>query len=172
VRGPLINWLGLALGAAAALAALSTWQLAGGSTPAPARLSLVADHSHTLDVRPAGIALTRSIVPSASGSGLMRPITVRNATADPLRVRVRASSPDPALGRLVAVSVTTAGQTLVSGSVAGLRRPTAALLTLASHETAQLDVHAWLPPTRDDEWHARVGTVTVSFVTEPVGGPS
>ncbi len=172
VRRPLINWHGLALGAAAALAALSTWQVAGGSTPAPARLSLVADYSQTLDVRPAGVALTRSVVPSASGNGLIRPVTVRNATADPLRVRVRASSPDPALGRLVAVSVTKAGQTLVSGSLAGLRRPTATLLTLASHQTAQLDIDAWLPPTRDNEWHARLGTVTVSFVTEPVGGRS
>lgn len=172
MRRPLINWLGLALGAAAALGALSTWQLAGGSAPPPARLSLVAGYSHTLDVRPAGIPLTRSIVPSAAGKGLVRPVTLRNATADALLVRVRASSPDPALGRLVALTITRAGQTLFSGSLAGLNRPTAASFALASHETAQLNVRAWLPPTKNDEWHARVGTVTVSFVTEPAGSSS
>lgn len=170
MRRPLINWLGLALGAAAALGALSTWQLAGGSTPAPARLSLVADYSHTLDVRPAGIALTRSIVPSASGNALVRPVTLRNATADGLRVSVRASSPDPALDGLVALSITRAGQTLFSGTLGGLHRPTAALFALASHETTELEVHAWLPPTKNNGWHARVATVTVSFVTTPAGG--
>jgi hypothetical protein len=170
MRLPLISWLLLALGASAALAALSSWQLTGGSTPSPARLSLVTDYSHTLDVRPAGVAVTRPLVPSAAGNGLTQRVTVRNATGGALRVQLRASRVDPALDQIVALRITLAGRTLYSGSLATLLRPTSASFDLRSHASAHLTLHMWLPATHSDAWHARVGTVTVSFVTTPRPG--
>jgi hypothetical protein len=167
MRLSLINWLFIALGATAALAALGSWQLSGGSTPTPARLSLVAGYSHTLDVRPAGVALTRSLVPSAAGNGVTQRLTVRNATGGALRVQLRASRADQALDQLVALRITMAGRTLYSGPLARLLHPTSASFNLRSHTTAHLNVHMWLPATHNDAWHARVGTVTVSFVTTP-----
>lgn len=158
------EWGGAVIGAALAASLLAGWTVSGGTRAVPASVTVVADRSDDLDLRP-------TVVPQghaglAPGSPALEwAFTARNATASALVVRIRAVPQDEALDGALALRVRTRGVTIFTGLLRDLRLRGSDAFPLASHKTVRVDVHAWMPRTARG-YDARVESVPLRFVTE------
>src|SRR5262249_55668530 len=138
------EWGAAAAGAALAGAMLVSWAVPGGSRVPPASVTLTAERSADLDLRPVGVALGRARLVPASPA-LTRVVTARNATAGALVVRLRAVPREASLDGALAFRVRTGGVTIFSGTLGELRRAGTGTFTIPSHETARVQGRTWLP---------------------------
>jgi hypothetical protein len=162
------DWTAIVLGLALAALAVAGWRVDGGTMVPPAELTLQTATSETLAVSPTGRTAKGTLRASTPEAGLETRTTVRNATADALAVRLRAEPATTDLDRALTVRVAAKGQTIWEGPLGELREGMASPFVLASHETADVTVLAWIPQTSDDStWRARTVSVRLSFLTEP-----
>ncbi len=158
------EWGAVASGAALACALLVNWAVPGGTRVPPASVTLVAERSQDLDLRPAGVTLGRAMLAPASPA-LTRVVTARNATASALVVRLRAVPREASLDGALAFRIRTGGTTVFSGTLGELRRTGTRTFTIPSHETARVELRTWLPTTARG-YEARVESVPLRFVTD------
>ena len=158
------EWGAVVIGAAVAASLLAGWTVSGGTRAVPASVTIVADRSNTLDLRPVVVPQGHATLAPASPA-LEWAFTARNATASALVVRIRAVPQDAALDGALALRVQTRGATIFSGQLRGLRLHGSDAFPLASHKTVRIEVHAWMPSTARG-YEARVESVPLHFVTE------
>jgi hypothetical protein len=160
------EWGGALIGATLAVALLAGWSVPGGTRPAPASVTLAADRSDDLDFGAAAVSIGHARLAPGSPA-LERAFTARNATASALVVRIRAVPQDVSLDDALALRVSTGHATIFSGPLRDLRSRGSDTFALASHETARIDVRAWLPASARG-YQARVETVPLRFLTAKV----
>jgi hypothetical protein len=163
-----VDWTALVLGLALAALAVAGWRVDGGITTPPAEVSFQIAASQTLAVSPTGRTVKGTLRASSPDRGLEDRTTVRNATGDALAVRLKAEPVTTDLDRALTVRVTAKGQIGWEGPLGELRQGTPTPFVLASHETADVTVLAWITEAIDDEiWRARTVPVRLTFITEP-----
>jgi hypothetical protein len=162
-----IEWGAFSIGAVVALLSLAGWRIAGGREASAATVSLVAARSAEIDVRPAGVVLTKNgLKPSSSrAGGVEQTLSARNATAHALSVRLRATASSHDLDDVLAVRASVDGRVLYRGSLAGFRHGTRSAFALASHQTAQVRLAAWIPRDVRRGYQARIAQLTLELVT-------
>ena len=158
------EWGGAVIGAALAASLLAGWTVSGGTRAAPASVTIVADRSDTLDLRPLVVPQGHAGLAPASPA-LEWAFTARNATASALVVRIRAVPLDVALDDALALRVRTRGVTIFTGPLRDLRTRGSDSFPLASHATVRVDVDARMPSTARG-YEARVESVPLHFGTE------
>ncbi len=133
----------------------------------PAEVAFVTAPSDTLAVNPTGQTVKAALRASLPDQGLEDRLTLRNATADALAVRLVAKPATPGLDRALSVRVTAKGQPLWEGPLGELRGGTPETFVLQAHESTEVVVTAWIPDLVDDRiWRARKEAVQLSFATE------
>ncbi|HEV7846436.1 MAG TPA: hypothetical protein VGO83_09290 [Thermoleophilaceae bacterium] len=161
--GALAFLAGLALAAFLVLG----WRLAPGPGELGLELRLVVNSTGELGVSPAGqLAVGRGLRPRTDRDGLDAQTTVRNQTADPLRVTVRGRPSSRDLDRALVVTVRMAGRPLFDGPLAGLRAFSRRGASLAPGERAQLSVSVRLPAHAQSGYQARVEDLTLELGTK------
>jgi hypothetical protein len=162
-----IEWTALLLGAALAALAVAGWQVQGGIDTPPAEVTLVAAPSEDLALTPpGGTATTGGLRASEPNEGLEQRTTVQNATGDPLLVGLRAEPATAELDRAIRVRVSAKGEIVFDGPLGDLRGGTPGSIELASHESTEVTVLAWIPPEADEDlWRGRVQEVQLTYVT-------
>jgi hypothetical protein len=158
------EWGAAAIGAAVAGSLLVGWAVPGGTTAPPASVTLVAERSQDLDLRPAGSTLGRALLAPASPA-LTRVVTARNATASALVVRLRAVPREASLDGALAIRIRAGGSTVFAGRLWKLRERGSRPFTIPSHESVRVQVRAWLP-AHAIGFEARAETVPLQFLTE------
>lgn len=167
--GTLKVWVGFAAGVAVVALLLPGWTVRGGTSSPGAHITLAPQRSVNLDVHPVARPLARKeLVPSAAARGLSGVVSARNATADTLRVRLRANPESWALDNLLQIRVHRRGHTVFSGPLGALRDGVS-LGTLASHATMSLRVRAWLAPEAGSGWAGRWDAIPLTFETTARG---
>jgi len=163
-----IEWTALLLGAALAALAVAGWQVQGGIDTPPAEVTLAAAPSEELALTPpGGTATSGTLRASEATDGLEQRTTVQNATGGPLLVGLRAEPATSGLDRALLVRVSAGGETVFDGTLGELRAGTPGRFELASHESAEVTVQAWISPAVDDElWRGRVENVQLIYVTK------
>lgn len=135
--------VGFAAGLAAVAVALHAWAIASAGTALGMDLTIVATAPGELAVAPAGVVLRAHGL--QRGRAVVRgAMTLRNVTAVPVRVRVRALPSTRELDRALELSLTSRGRTIAAGSVAELRRWSRGRMTLGVRESAPLELRARL----------------------------
>jgi hypothetical protein len=163
-----IEWTALLLGAALAALAVAGWQVQGGIDTPPAEVTLVAAPSEELALTPpGGTATTGTLRASEPKDGLEQRTTVQNATGGPLLVGLRAEPATAELDRTLLVRVSAGGEIVFDGPLGDLRAGTPGWFELASHESTEVRVQAWISPSvEDDLWRGRVQNVELIYVTK------
>ncbi len=163
------DWVALLAGLAIAAALVATWRVDGGSAAPPARVEIVTSPSAQIAINPDGITSeAQKLVPSSPGDGLRRTVEIRNATAEPLDLRVKAVTDRPELNGTLEVDVRAGARQVYGGPLAGLESGSQAF-ALDAGESLALSVLAWVPEGADSEdWAGR--SVSVALELEPVGG--
>lgn len=162
-----IEWTALLLGAALAALAVAGWQVQGGIDTPPAEVTLVAAPSPDLALTPpGGTAATGELRASEPNDGLEQRTTVQNATGDPLLVGLRAEPATAELDRTLLLRVSAKGEIVFDGTLGDLRAGTPGSFELASHESTEVTVLAWISPAvEDDLWRGRVQNIELTYVT-------
>jgi hypothetical protein len=162
-----IEWTALLLGAALAALAVGGWQVQGGIDVPPAEVTLVAAPSGELALTPpGGTATSGKLRASEPSDGLAHRTTVQNATGGPLLASLRARPATAELDRTLHVRVSAKGEILFDGMLGELREGTPGSVELASHESAEVTVLAWIAPAAAEElWRGRVADVELTYVT-------
>jgi hypothetical protein len=163
-----VDWTALVLGLTLAALAVAGWRVDGGITTPPAEVSFQTAASPTLAVSPTGRTVKGTLRASTPDRGVEDRMTVRNATGGALAVRLRAEAATSDLDEALAVRVTVKGEALWEGPLGELQEGMPTSFVLASHETADVTVLAWIPETSDDEiWRARTTAIRLTYLTEP-----
>ncbi len=163
-----VDWTALVLGLALAALAVAGWRVDGGITTPPAEVSFQVTASQTLAVTPTGETVSGTLRASDPDRGLEDRMTVRNATGGALAVRLQAQPATTDLDRALNLRVSARGQMVWEGPLGELRQGTPTPFVLASHETVDVTVLAWITEAIDDDtWRARTVPVRLSFLTEP-----
>ena len=163
-----IEWTALLLGAALAAVAVAGWQVQGGIDAPPAEVTLVAAPSQELALTPpGGTATTGNLRASEPNEGLEGRTTVQNATGGPLLVGLRAEPATSDLDRTLLLRVSAKDELVFDGTLGDLRAGTPGWFELASHESTEVTVRAWIAPAADEElWRGRVENVELVYVTK------
>jgi hypothetical protein len=116
----------------------------------------VTSPSDLVAISPEGVtAESQRLVPSLPEDGLRRQLTLRNATAEALDVRVRAALGSPLLAEVVDAEVRAGSELVYRGPLSGLARGSD-FFALDPAESLNLDVVAWIPEGMDsDDWAGR-----------------
>ena len=171
-KGSLKVWVGFAAGVIGVAVLLPGWTVRGGTERPGARITLAPQRSVSLDVQPVERPLAAKVlVPSSSAGGVGGVFFARNATAEALRVTLRAGVETRALDPLLRIRVQAAGRKPFVGTLGSLRRGVP-LGTLPSHATIAVRIRAWLASEAGSGWVGRQEQITLSFVTRSVGGLS
>lgn len=138
-----VRALGFAAGLATVAVALHAWAIAPAGAALGTDLTILATAPGELAVAPAGVVLrVRGL---RRGKAVVRgAMTVRNVTAVPVRVRLRALPSTRELDAALELELTLRGRTIAAGSVAELRRWHRGLVTLGVRERAPLELRARL----------------------------
>lgn len=163
-----IEWTALLLGAALAALAVAGLQVQGGIDTPPAEVTLAAAPSEELALTPpGGTATSGTLRASEPADGLEQRTTVQNATGGPLLVGLRAEPETSELDGVLLVRVSAGGEGVFDGTLGELRAGAPGRFELASHESAEVTVQAWIPPAADEGlWRGRVGNVRLIYVTK------
>jgi hypothetical protein len=165
-----IDLLALVAGVGLAALAVVGWRVEGGTTPSPAEVAVLVAPSQDLAVATvSGSDEATKLQGSTSGEGIERRLAVRNATGSRLNVRIQADASSRELDGALRLRVRTDGQTLFEGELGALRSGGPAF-PLESHQTADVEVLAWIPLEADGHtWGARAEQIQIHFVTTPTG---
>lgn len=166
-----IDWLALVAGVVLAALALAGWRVDGGLNPPPADVALLVAPSQDIAIATtSGSDEAVAIRATDSELGVSRSLEIRNATGSKLDLRLQATPATGELDSSLLVRIATGGQTLFEGSLGALRAGTPAF-ALESHQTSDVQVLAWIPPTAEDQsWGARSEQVQLEIVTETPSG--
>lgn len=162
-----IEWTALLLGAALAALAVAAWQVQGGIETPPAEVTLLTAPSNALALTPpGGTDVTAKLRASEAADGLEGRTTVQNATGGDLVVRLRAEPGTTDLDRALLVRVTAKGELVFDGTLGDLRGGTDRGFELASHESTEVAVQAWVSPAIDEDvWRGRATSVRLVYTT-------
>jgi hypothetical protein len=170
-RHPWFDRIALLGGAAVAAIALLGWRVEGGSQASPASVAIVASSSSDVAVeQPDGSVDAVELRPSEPSGGVERVLTVTNATGAPLAFRVKAEPQAHDLDEILTVRVRIGEAAVYEGDLGGLAQGSAPF-ALASHESADLSVAAWIPMDAGDGWQARSVEVPLTFQTTQAAMP-
>jgi hypothetical protein len=160
--GALAFLAGLALAAFLVLG----WRMAPGPSELGLELRLVLNSTGELGVSPAGqLAVGRGLRPRTGNDGLEAHTTVRNQTADPISVAVRARPSSRDLDRVLMVRVRLAGRPLFNGPLGELRTFSRRGVSLAPGERARLSISTRLPARVRSGYQARIEDLTLELGT-------
>jgi hypothetical protein len=163
-----IDLLALAAGVALAALAVVGWRVEGGTTPPPAEVALLVAPSQDLAIATvSGSDEATKLEGSKPESGIERRLEVRNATGNRLNVRIQASASSGELDEALRLQIRTENQTLFEGTLGSLRA-NGPSFTLDSHQTADVQVVAWIPvEANGTQWGARNAQIEIAFPTTP-----
>jgi hypothetical protein len=163
------DWVALLAGLAIAAALVATWRVEGGAAPAPARIEIVTAPSEQIAISPDGVTATaQKLVPSLPEDGLRRTLELRNATAEPLDVRLKAIANRADLGQAVELDVRAGARRIYAGTLAGLE-PGSEQFPLGPGQSLPLTLAAWIPEGASAaDWAGR--SVSVSLELQAGGG--
>lgn len=138
------KWIGAAAGIMLAAALVLSWKVPAEGRPLPAEVSVRADPSGELELRPAGdfLSAPRLRVGGRAASGTL---LLHNITPVTLAVRVRLEPSSSALDRALLVRLDGDGRQLVAARLGALRRWSARALTIRPGRSAVLRVRVSLP---------------------------
>lgn len=158
-----LPWLALAAGVAIVAATVATSQVARGTGAPTADVVFVAAPTGELAVTPAGAFLQGATLgPGDEASGRLG---ITNLTGKEVSIDVRALPDSRDLDSLLRVSVEREGERLFDGTLGGLRR--GAALVVSPGSTARLDFRAWLPDTVRSGYGGRVVSVNFELGSRP-----
>jgi hypothetical protein len=160
------EWVAVLVGLAIAAAFVSSWRVEGGGSSAPAKVEIVTSPSEVVAVSPEGVtAESQRLVPSLPEDGLRRQLTLRNATAEAIDVRVKATLGSPLLAEAVDAEVRAGSELVYRGPLSGLAAGSN-FFALDPAESVNLDVVAWIPEGMDSEdWAGRSVSAQLQLVT-------
>jgi hypothetical protein len=138
------KWIGAAAGILLAVALVLSWKVPAEGRPLPAEVSLRADPSGELELRPASdfLSAERLEVGGRAASGR---VLLHNITPVTLAVRVRLEPSSPALDRALLVRLESDGGRLAEARLGALRRWSTRSLRIRSGRSAVLRARVWLP---------------------------
>lgn len=138
------KWIGAAAGILLAVALVLSWKVAAEGRPLPAEVSVRADPSGELELRPAGdfLSAPRLRVGGRAASGTL---LLHNITPVTLAVRVRLEPSSPGLDRALLVRLDGDGRQLVVARLGALRRWSTRALRIRSGRSAVLRARVSLP---------------------------
>lgn len=160
------DWVALLVGLAIAAALVSSWRIDNGGTAAPARVEIVTSPSEQIAMSPAGVtAEAQKLIPSLPEDGLRRRVNLRNATGDPLDIRVKALVDTPLLGQELRLDIRAGALQVYGGTLAGLASGSQPF-SLDPAQSLDLEVVAWIPEeTASEAWSGRSVSVNLELVT-------
>jgi hypothetical protein len=141
----ILRFTGFVIGAVLAVGLVLSGRMPESQAEAPARLSMASQPITEVGVSPAGLEFIDGgrLVPG--GSPLRGSLTLQNFTGSPLRLRMRVSSRQRDLDRVVRLRVLTAGRQVFEGGLADLRAWSARTVRLLASERRRVQVRAWVP---------------------------
>ena len=158
-----VRVVGLLTGLAVAAGLVTSWRVAGGDERVGASVRLTATARGELAVTPTGVLGTGAALHAGRGD-LAVSVDVRNITAVPLTVNVRAVPSVPDLDDKVAVQVRDGDLTLLDERLGSDR--TAAPLVLQPGQARSLRTRAWVPAGTAD-YRGRAADVALTFDVDP-----
>lgn len=163
------DWVALLAGLAIAAALVATWRVDNGEAAPPARVEIVTSPSEQIAISPDGVtAAAQKLVPSLPEDGIRRTLALRNATAEPHEVRLKAVANRADLGQAVELDVRAGAQRIYGGTLAGLESGSEPF-SLEPGQSLPLTVAAWIPEGASAaEWAGH--SVSVSLELETGGG--
>jgi hypothetical protein len=159
----IVRTAGLLAGLAVAVTLVTSWRVDGGEERVGASVRLTASGRGELTVTPTGVLASGTAL-QAGGRALAATVDVRNITAVPLNISVRAIPSVPELDDKVAVQVKDGGLALVDGRLGADRA--AAPFVLEPGESRSLRTTAWVPAGTTD-YRGRAADVALTFDIDP-----
>jgi hypothetical protein len=161
----------LALGLALAAAFTLSWRVSGETQVPSAHVEVLTSSSSDFAVTPDGLTSgSGALTPTTPEGGFEREVTVRNATAEPLGLRIRLTGGQSELDEAVQARVGVDNRVIFDGALRGLAAGTDSY-ALAPGQTVSVSVLLWIPEsTADGKWEARSATLPLDFVSTQVGG--
>lgn len=149
--------VGLTIGLAVVMLAVSGWRIPGGDGHLGADIFFSSGPTGELEVSPSGPFLrATSMRPGGEAHGSLM---LRNQTGARLAIRVRGLPDRPDLDGLLQVEVRSGKVRLFSGTLGRLLRWSHGALVLRSGERGQLDFRAWLPADLKVGYQGRIASV-------------
>jgi hypothetical protein len=160
----LVRGLALTAGLTVALLALLSWRVPASQRELGADVRVDAAPRAELGLGGFDDVLSASGLqpggPAARGA-----TTVSNQAGRPLRVGVRLDAADAELSRLLHLELRLGGRLLARGALGALRRTSTGRAELAPGERRRLELRAWLPADRGEDFRARLAEARVIFDT-------
>jgi hypothetical protein len=155
--------LGLACGLVAVAVALQSWTVASTGAALGTDLGVVAIAPGELELTTSGPVLQTSAM-QPGDAAVRGTLALRNITAAPVRVRVRALPSTPVLDDALALRMIVRGRPFARGSAGALRDWSARHITIGVRQTASITVQAWLRRPAQ----GLIGDITLEFDADPV----
>lgn len=159
----IVRAAGLLAGVAVAALLVTSWRVTGDGERVGASVRLTAAARGELSVTPTGVLSTAATL-QAGGDDLDAVIDVRNITAVPLTISVRAVPSVPDLDDKLAVQVRDGDLALVDERLGADRA--AAPLVLEPGESRSLQTRAWVPAGTAD-YRGLAADVALTFDIDP-----
>jgi hypothetical protein len=159
----LLRLTGLLVGAGLAVAVLLAGRMPASQAEAPARLSMASQPIEPVAVSPAG--------PDFLEAGRLRPggglargrLTLTNLTSRPLHVRMRVSSAQRDLDRVVQLRVRAATRELFEGPLSELRTWSRERVRLPAGKPRKLEFEVWVPISVKSGYEGRSAGLEVEW---------
>jgi hypothetical protein len=151
----ILRFTGLVIGALLAVSLVLSGRMPASQAEAPARLSMASQPTTQLGVEPAGkdfIADEPLLPGGRSARGLL---SITNFTNRRLGVRLRTSSAQRDLDRLVRLRVSSGGRTVFEGGLGQLRSWSRGIVRLAAADRRKVRFRAWLPMSVESGYEGR-----------------
>jgi len=163
------RWVGVSVGLAVAIVALHTWRIPSGPGPLlGADVVFTAGPTGELGVSPAGRFVAGTDL-RPSGRTLTGTLEIRNQTGKKLAVQLRAVPNLDDLDRILEVKISGRQGPLFQGDLEGLRRWTSPVF-IRPGRGQSLSFRAWMLPRAPGGYEGDDTSVTVEFLSTPVGG--
>ena len=163
----MIRAAAFALGLSVAFAAVVAWRVPPGEGVLGTDVVVASGPTGELQVDPVGPFLSAAgLQPGTQGA--VEPLKVRNITAIPQVVRVRALPTGHDLDEILWVAVEAGDLELHRGPLGELRDGSTRGVTIAPGETRIVSVRVWLPPESDEGFRGRIESIQLELVPEGV----
>lgn len=139
------KWIGATAGILLAVALVLSWKVPAEGQPLPAEVSLRADPSGELELRPAGDFLSAERL-EVGGRAASGSVLLHNITPVTLAVRVRLEPSSRVLDRALLVRLASDGGRLAGARLGALRRWSTRSLRIRPGRSAAIRASVSLPP--------------------------
>ncbi len=164
-----VRGVGLLTGIIIAVAVLASGRVPGGAGTVGADLTITAAPTGELDI-PAGVVVHAGhMLPTGSEKAAVGSVPIRNQTGQTVDVFVGAVPSVRDLDAALRLELRAAGATLFDGPLERLRDGSTTPIVIASGQTVDLRIAAWVPEGARD-YEGRIGEVALTFRTRPAEG--